>query len=68
MYCRGMRAEAHADLSYPILGGEEAEPSWPAVAAGGRQWRRRPRLGQCAWSFLDSFVTRIRNNTYVLLF
>lgn len=46
MYCRGMRAEAHADLSYPILGGEGAVPSWPAVA-GGRQWR--PRRGQCAW-------------------
>lgn len=39
-------AEAHADLNYPFLGGEEAVPSWPAVA-GGR--RRRPRRGQCEW-------------------
>ena len=37
-------AEAHADLSYPILGGEEAVPSW---VAGGR--RRRPRREQCEW-------------------
>ena len=47
MYCRDMRAEAHADLSYPILGGEGAVTSWPAVAGGKR--RRQPRRGQCAW-------------------
>ena len=35
LYCRGMHAEAHADISYPILGEEGAVTTWTAGGGGG---------------------------------